>query len=127
MSVTTGGPENPRWHIHVARFYGRLWLIRSILRASKFSVLKLIEIVILWVNYTIPFNCSWFWHFRADIFSFSIHSVWLRWLRITDEGVLPVMRTWSILLNKSDLKLCTQFSRSLYLYLFHKISDILHV
>ena len=38
---------------HVAKFYVRLQLIRSVLRASKFSVLKLIEIVILWVYYTI--------------------------------------------------------------------------
>ena len=28
--------------VHVAKFYSRLWLIRSVLRASKFSVLKLI-------------------------------------------------------------------------------------
>ena len=32
--------------VHVAKFYGRLRLIRSILRASKFSEIKLIEIVI---------------------------------------------------------------------------------
>ena len=45
--------------------YSRLRLIRSVLRASKFSVLKLIEIVILWVNHTIPFGFSslrHFWH-----------------------------------------------------------------
>ena len=34
-----------------------------VLRASKLSVLKLIEIVILWVYYTIPFGFSLFWHF----------------------------------------------------------------
>ena len=33
-------------------------LYRSVLRASKLSVLKLIEIVILWVYYTIPFGFS---------------------------------------------------------------------
>ena len=44
--------ESPR--AHVAKFYGRLRLIRIILRASKFAVLKFIEIVILWVYYTIP-------------------------------------------------------------------------
>ena len=31
---------------HVAMFYGRLWLVRRVLRASKFTELKLIEIVI---------------------------------------------------------------------------------
>ena len=39
--------ESPR--AHVAKFYGLLRLIRSVLRASKFSVLKLTEIVVLWV------------------------------------------------------------------------------
>ena len=32
--------------VHVAKFYGRLHLVRSVLRASKLSVLKLTEIVI---------------------------------------------------------------------------------
>ena len=53
--------ESPR--AHVAKFYGRLRLICSVLRASKFAVLKLIDIVILCV----PFGFSFFWHFW-DIF-----------------------------------------------------------
>ena len=53
--------ESPR--AHVAKFYGRLRLIRSVLSASKFSVLKLTEIVILWVYYTIPFGFSLIRHF----------------------------------------------------------------
>ena len=43
---------------HVAKSYGRLRLIRSVLRASQLSVSNLIEIVILWVYYTIPFGFS---------------------------------------------------------------------
>ena len=40
---------------HVAKFHGRLRLIRNkVLRESKFFVLKLIEIIILRVYYTIP-------------------------------------------------------------------------
>ena len=62
----------------------------SVLRASKFAVLKLIEIVILWVNYTIPFGFNFFWHFW-DIFNYFLS------LRITDEGSIPEMRIWSIL------------------------------
>ena len=38
------------------------------------------------------------------------------WLRITDEGSVPEMRIWSILLIKSDLKWCIHPSRSLFLY-----------
>ena len=53
---------------HVAKFYGRLRLICSVLRASKFAVLKLREIVILWVYYTIPFGFSFFRHFSDIIF-----------------------------------------------------------
>ena len=36
--------------------------------ASKFAVLKLIEIVILWVYYAIPFGFSFFRHFWDIIF-----------------------------------------------------------
>ena len=50
--------ESPR--AYVAKFYGRLRLIRSVLGASKLSVLNLIEIVISWVYYTIPFGFSLF-------------------------------------------------------------------
>ena len=106
---------------HVAK-YGRLRLIRSVLRASNFSVLKLIEIVIVWVYYTIPFGFSLFWHFRVNIFNFWNHFVWLR---ITDEASFPEMRIWSILLIKSDLKWCIHLSRSLFLYFnFISMSDL---
>ena len=36
-------------------------------------------------------------------------------LRNTDEGSVPEMRIWSILLIKSDLKLCIHLSKSLFL------------
>ena len=36
------------------------------------------------------------------------------WLRITDEGSVPEMRIWSILLIKSVLKWCIHLSRSLF-------------
>ena len=43
------------------------WILRSlsVVRASNFSVFKLIDIVILWVYYTIPFGLSFFRHFLA--------------------------------------------------------------
>ena len=104
---------------HVAKFYGRLRLIRSVLRASKFSVLKLIEIVILWVYYTIPFGFRLFWHFWASIFNFWIYFVWVR---ITDEGSVPEMRIWSILFIKSNLKWCIHLSRSLFTYFNYLVS-----
>ena len=103
--------ESPR--THVAKFYCQLRSIRSVLRASKFSVLKLIEIVIVWVYYTIPFGFSLFRQFWAFIFNFRNDIVRLR---ITDEGSLPEMRIWSIFLIKSDSKWCIHLSRSLYLY-----------
>ena len=95
MSVIVGGQVRA----HVAKFYGRLRLIRNVLRASKFSVLKLIEIVIVWVYDTIPFGFSLFWHFWASTCNFWNYFVWLR---ITDEGSVPEMRIWPILLIKSD-------------------------
>ena len=100
---------------HVARFYGRLRLIRSVLRASNYYVLKLIEIVILRVYYTIPFGFSFFWHFLALFVNFYNYFLWLR---ITDEGSISEMRIdiWSVLLNKSALKWCIHLRRSLYSY-----------
>ena len=44
-------------------------LIRSVVRASNLSVIKLIEILILWVYYTIPFGFSLFRPFFGYHFS----------------------------------------------------------
>ena len=44
--------------------------------ASKFSVLKSIEIVMLWVYYTIPFGFSLFRHFMGITFQlFKFHGL----------------------------------------------------
>ena len=43
------------------------------------------------------------------------------WLRITDEGSVPELRIWSILLIKSDLKWCIHLS-SLFLYFNYLVS-----
>ena len=83
------------------------------LRASKLPVLKWIEIVILWVYYTIPFGFCLIWHFSGITFQRLNYFVWLR---ITDKGLLPEIRIWSILLIKSDLKWCIHLSRSLFIF-----------
>ena len=81
---------NKNRHVTVKTiFYGRPRLICSVLRASKFAVLKLIEIVILWVYYTIPFGFSSFRHFWDIIFQLFNYFLWLK---ITDEGSIPEMR-----------------------------------
>ena len=57
--------------VHVAKFYVRLQLIRSVLRASKFSVLKFIEIVILWICYiTYLLASASFGTFVTSLFNF---------------------------------------------------------
>ena len=76
---------------HVAKFYVRLQLIRSALslRASKFSVLKFIEIVILWIYYMASLLASAsFGTFVTSLFNFLNYLVWLR---ITDEGSVLLM------------------------------------
>ena len=74
---------------HVAKFYVRLQLIRSALRTSKFSVLKFIEIVILWLYYLASLLASVsFCTFVTSLFNFLDYFVWLR---ITDEGSVPFM------------------------------------
>ena len=108
--------ESPR--ARVTKFYSRLWLIRSVRRASKFFVFKLIKIVILWVYYTIPFGFSLFWHFLVVTFQlFILHVL----LRINDEGSVPEMRIWSISLIYSDLKWCIHLRRSLYLNFYQDV------
>ena len=89
---------------NVAKFYVRLQLIRSVLRASKFSVLKFIEIAILWIYYMASLLASSsFGTFVTSLFNFLNYFVWLR---ITDEGSVPEIHIWSILLMKFDLKWC---------------------
>ena len=55
---------------HAAKFYGRLQLIRSVLRASIFSVLKFIQIVIFGVCSLSLFGFSLFGHFGISLFNF---------------------------------------------------------
>ena len=104
--------DSPVLVVFLARCSGRPRLIRSVLRASKFSVLKLIEVVILWVYCTIPLSFGFFRHILALFLKFYNYFLWRR---ITDEGSISEMRIWSILLIKSDLKWCLHLSRSLFL------------
>ena len=78
-----------------------------------FFVLKMTEIVILWVYCTILFGFILFWHILG--ITFQLLKL-LFWLKITDEGSVPEMRIWSIFLIKSDLKWFKHISRSLFLY-----------
>ena len=73
----------------------------------------MIKIVIVRVYYTIRFYFSLFCHFWA---SFIIFLNYIVWLRITDEGSVPEMSMWSIVLIKYDLKWWLHLSRSLFLY-----------
>ena len=66
----------------------------------------------------VAFGFSFFRYFLALFFNFFNYFLWLR---ITDEGSIPEMRIWSILLIKSDLKWCIDLSRSLYLYYTHHL------
>ena len=102
---------SPRGHIYPSSTVDYGWLV-AFEKHQNFPCLKLIEIVILWVYYTIPFGFSLFWHFLVITFQLFILHVWLR---ITDEGSVLEMRIWSILLIYSDLKWCIHLSTSLYL------------
>ena len=88
--------ESPR--AHVAKFYCRFWLIRRVWEHQNFPCSKLIEIVILWVYYTIPFGFSLFRYFWDIVFPLLNYFVWQG---ITDEGSVPEMRIWSILCKSS--------------------------
>ena len=43
-------------------------------------------------------------------------------VQLADEGSVPEMRIWSILLIKSDLKWCINLRRSLFLYFSYLLS-----
>ena len=79
-----------------------LFLFLSIDQYDGFNILNLIEIVILWVYYTIHFGFSLFRHFWGITLNFLSYFVRLR---IKDKGAVPEMRIWSILLIKPRLKM----------------------
>ena len=66
MSVTASGPVSPQGHMKPSSTVDLGWIVAF----WEHSVLKLIEIVILCVYYTIPFGFSLFWHFLTTIFNF---------------------------------------------------------
>ena len=70
----------------------------------------------LWVYYTISFGFSLFRQFLGIIFHIFELQMYFVWPRITDEGSVPEIRIWSILIIKSYIKWCIHLSRSLFLY-----------
>ena len=65
-------------------------------------MLKFIEIVILWIyNMTSLLASASLGTFVTSLLNFLNYFVWLR---ITDEGSVPEMRIWSMLLMESNLK-----------------------
>ena len=86
MSFTAGGQESPR--APVAKFYGQLRLIRSVLRAYKCPYSKLIENYIL-----LGSACCGTFHILGITFQCLNYFVWLR---ITDGGSSTELRMWSI-------------------------------
>ena len=90
------------------------------LRASKFSVLKLIEIVILWVYYTIPFGFSLFRHFWLLTFQpFKLHCLAKdHWRGFSTRNAHMVH-----IVNWIQLKWCIHLSRSLFLHYSYIVKD----
>ena len=97
--------ESPR--AHVAKFYGQLLLIRSVLRVSKFCGFITSSLLASTVFGTFGTSLSQFWNYVV-------------WLRMTDEGLVPEMCILSILFIKSDLKWCIYLSRSLVFILYNE-------
>ena len=92
VSVTAGGPVSPWGHMKPSSTvdFGRFVAFGE---HKTFPCLKLIEIVILLVYYTIHFGFSLFFALFGHFFSIFLIQVWLR---ITDEDAVPEMRIWSI-------------------------------
>ena len=81
---------------HAAKFYSRLQLIRSVSRASTFSMLKFIEILIFGVYSPSLLASVCFGPLVISLFNFFSYFLWLR---ITDDVSVPEMRIWSISLS----------------------------
>ena len=81
---------------HAAKFYDRRQLIRSVSRASTFSVLKFIEIVIFGVYSPSLLASACFGTFVITLFNFFSYFVWLR---ITDDVSVLEMGICSISLS----------------------------
>ena len=79
---------------HAVKLYGRLQLVS---RASTFSVLKFIEIIIFGVYSQSLLASVCFGTFVISVW-FQLFSYFVR-LRITDDGSVLEMRIWSILLS----------------------------
>ena len=78
------------------KFYSQLQFICSVSRASTFSVLTFIEIVIFGVYSSSLLASVCIGTFVISLFNSCSYSVWLR---ITDDGSVLEMRIWSILLG----------------------------
>ena len=65
VSVTAGGPASPRGHMKPSSTVVFGWFV-AFWEHQIFAFTKLIEIVILWVYYTIPFGVSLIWHFLEN-------------------------------------------------------------
>ena len=57
----------------------------------------------------------------SSLFNFLNYFIWLR---INDQGSVPEMRIWSILLIKSDIKWCIHLGRSLFLYIYKQKNNV---
>ena len=124
--------EFPR--AHVAKFYCWVRLIRSVLRASKFSVLKLIEIVILWFLTPSVLASAYVGTFRPSFSTLKLLYLTTDHWRGTStlskiekvprgiRGEKSKIRIWYIVLVKSDLKWCIHLRRSLFLYFNYLVS-----
>ena len=71
--------------VHAAKFYSRLQLIRSVSRASTFSVLKFIEIVIFGIYSPSLLASVCFGTFVIHVSLFNFFSYFV-WRRINDDG-----------------------------------------
>ena len=107
VSITAGGPLSPRGHMQPSSTVDFGWFV-AFWEHQKFKI-----------DWNCNFGFSMFWYFRVNVFNFGNIFVWRR---ITDEGSLPEMRIWSMLLDKPDLKWCIHLSRSLFLYFNYLVS-----
>ena len=112
MSVTIYGTGSTRRHICLNFTVNLGWFV-AFLEHENVPCLKLIDIAVWSVPYTIPLASPCSDTFRISLFNFLNCFVCLR---IIDDGSDPKISKWSILFNKCDLKWCIHLTRTFFLY-----------
>ena len=121
QTLKHGTPEAPYPDVYTDTF---IFLLRSLCKIIWMNVHYFLNAPPIHTLFT--YKLSLLASACLDTFGLSLFNFlnYIVWLRITEEGSVPEMRIWSILLIISDLKWCIHLSRSLFLYTYNVVTQL---